>query len=172
MYSMYEWEISDPVFEAWWRLRQAWEAVGRILDVDLDAFHTTLLQIDILVLLKSAKVPLTPSQIAYYTFRAKHTVSETISRMQKAGYLKKVRTGENQRTVKISIEPKGEQFLERSLAAGCLPTRETIKSALSVQEIRQLSQLLKKLRDGALHDIGGRVESPPRTINHSWMFLR
>jgi len=90
--------------------------------------------------------------------------------MHEAGYLKKVRTGGDQRIVKISITPKGEQLLKQSMPAALYPPYETIKSALSKEELRQLSQLLKKLRDGVLHDLGGRSEPPP--VDVSWMFPR
>ena len=167
---MPEWDVSDPVFGTLMRLRQCWEAIHRMLAVDLDALHTTLFQIDILVMLRSAKVPLTLSEIASYTFRTPHTVSETISRMRESGYVKKVRTGEDQRTVRISITLKGDQLLGRSMPAALRPSYETIKSALSKEELERLSQLLKKLRDGVLHDLGGRTEPP--SVDVSWMFLR
>lgn len=168
MYRMPDWDVSDPVFEAFMRLRQSWEAIQRMLAVDLDALHTTLFQIDILVMLRSAAVPLSPSDIASYTFRTTHTVSETISRMHEAGYVKKVRTGADQRTVKISITTQGEQLLEKSMPAALNPSYETIKHALSKEELKQLSQLLKKLRDNVLRDLGGRSEPPP--VDVSWMF--
>ena len=168
MYRMPEWDVSDPVFEALMRLRQSWEGIQRMLAVDLDALHTTLFQIDILVLLRSAEVPLSPSDIAAYTFRTAHTVSETISRMHEAGYVNKVRTGEDQRAVKVSITPQGEQLLEKSMPAALRPSYETIRHALSREELVLLSQLLKKLRDGVLHDLGGRSEPPP--VDVSWMF--
>ena len=44
---MYDWQTSDAVFNAWVRLRQVWEAMERLLTVELEMHDTTLYQIDI-----------------------------------------------------------------------------------------------------------------------------
>lgn len=162
---MYEWELPDSVFNAWVRLRQAWEAMERLLATELDMHHTTLFQIDILMILRVAKVPLTPSEIASFRFREKHTTSELITRMEKAGYVKKIRGKKDQRSIKIQMQPKGEELLRKALGSGFAYARRVIKASLYEEEIRQLDQLLKKLRDGALRELALTTEPLPATLD-------
>ena len=166
---MYEWELPDSVFNAWVRLRQAWEAMERLLATELDMHHTTLFQIDILMILSVAKVPLTPSEIASFRFREKHTTSELITRMEKAGYVKKIRGKKDQRSIKIRMQPKGEELLTKAVGSGFAYARRVIKAALSEEEINQLGQLLKKLRDGALRELALTTEPLPDTLDASAM---
>ncbi len=162
---MYEWELPDSIFNAWVRLRQAWEAMERLLATELDMYHTTLYQIDILMILSVAKVPLTPSEIASYRFREKHTTSELITRMEKAGYVKKVRGPKDQRSLKIQMQLRGEELLKQAVGSGFAYARRVMKSVLSDEEIKQLDQLLKKLRNGALQELGLTTEPLPDTLD-------
>jgi len=162
---MYEWELPDSVFNAWVRLRQAWEVMERLLATELDIYHTTLYQIDILMILSVAKVPLTPSEIASFRFREKHTTSELITRMEKAGYVKKVRGKKDQRSIRIRMQLKGEELLKKAVGSGFAYARRIMKSALSEEEIKQLDQLLKKLRDGALRELALTTEPLPDTLD-------
>ena len=162
---MYDWETSDSVFNAWVRLRQAWEVMERLLATELDIYHTTLYQIDILMILSVAKVPLTPSEIASFRFREKHTTSELITRMEKAGYVKKVRGKKDQRSIRIRMQLKGEELLKKAVGSGFAYARRIMKSALSEEEIKQLDRLLKKLRDGALRELAVKTEPLPDTLD-------
>jgi hypothetical protein len=84
---MYEWDLRDPYLKAWLRVRQAWEALERAMEMELELLPATLSQIDILLILRGSSVPLTPTQIASYIFRAQHSVSGLITRMERAGYV-------------------------------------------------------------------------------------
>jgi DNA-binding MarR family transcriptional regulator len=162
---MYEWELPDSVFNAWVRLRQAWEAMERLLSTELDIYHTTLYQIDILMILSVSRAPLTQSEIASFRFREKHTTSELITRMEKAGYVKKIRGKKDQRSIKIRMQPKGEELLKEAVGSGFAYARRVMKAALSEEEIKQLGRLLKKLRDGALRELALATEPLPDTLD-------
>jgi len=101
---------------------------------------------DILLILSVSKVPLSPGEISSYVFREKHTVSALLTRMQRAGYVKKVRSKKDQRVVKIQIQPKGREVLNRSVPVIFGLTRDLLKTRFSKKEVKQLDQLLKALR--------------------------
>lgn len=169
---MYDWDLGDPVFNAWVRLRQAWEAVAQSLEMELDMHQTTLPQIDILIILNASKAPLTPSDIASYTFRELHSVSGLLTRMEKAGYVRKLRSRKDQRVVKIQMQPKGEQLLKKTVGSGFPHARRIMMPSLSEEEIKELDQLLKKLRNGALQELGLKTEPLPDTIQAPTMLGR
>ena len=107
---MYDWELSDDALKAWVRLRQASDALERVVETGMAKHDATLAQVDVLGVLSISKVPLTPGVIASYTFRQQHSASAQLSRMSRAGLVKKTRSKEDQRVVRIKIRPKGEEL--------------------------------------------------------------
>jgi DNA-binding MarR family transcriptional regulator len=85
--------------------------------------------------------------------------------MEKAGYVKKVRGKKDQRSIKIRMQPKGEELLKKAVGSGFAYARRVMKAALSEEEIKQLGRLLKKLRDGALRELALTTEPLPDTLD-------
>ena len=162
---MYDWELSDDALKTWVRLRQAWEAVEKALGRELDRHDATIAQVDVLGVLDASKVSLTPGQLSSYTFREQHSISAQLSRMRKAGLIKKTRSAKDQRVVRINATPKGKDSLEETRQAGLGQARKLLKAALSGQELEQLDKLLKKVRDRALQQLGMEAEPLPNTFD-------
>jgi DNA-binding MarR family transcriptional regulator len=139
--------------------------MDRVVETGLNKHDATLAQIDVLEVLSVSKVPLTPGAIASYTFRQQHTASAQLSRMSRAGLVKKTRSKEDQRVVRIKIRPKGEELLKETRQAGLGQARRLLKSCLSDKEARQLDGLLRKVRDHALQQLGMKAEPLPETVN-------
>jgi len=146
------------------RLRQASDAALRATEIELGKRQTTLAQMDVLLILSMSKVPLSPGEISAYVFREKHSVSALLSRMQRAGYVKKVRSKKDQRVVKIQIQPKGRELLNQSVAVIIGYARDLLKTRFSEKEIRQLDKFMKALRDLALRELGTDAKKVPATI--------
>jgi len=164
---MYEWNLRDPYFKVWLRMRQVWEALERAME--MEPLPATLSQIDILMILRGSSVPLTPTQIASYIFRAQHSVSGLITRMERAGYVKKVRSKKDRRLVEVVMQPKGEELVSRALASGFHYARRIVEASLTEEEIKRLDVPLKKLRDGALLEMGLTTRPlPNRAASHNW----
>ena len=164
---MYEWNLRDPYFKVWLRMRQVWEALERAME--MEPLPATLSQIDILMILRGSSVPLTPTQIASYIFRAQHSVSGLITRMERAGYVKKVRSKKDRRLVEVVMQPKGEELVSRALASGFRYARRIVEASLTEEEIKRLDVPLKKLRDGALLEMGLTTRPlPNRAASHNW----
>jgi len=161
---MYNWEIADPYMTAWVRLRQATEAALKATEIELGKQQTTLAQMDVLLVLSMSGVPMSPGQIASYVFREKHSVSALLSRMQRAGYVKKARSKKDQRVVKIQIQPKGKELLGRAMPVITGYTRDLLAARFSEKEIKQLDRHLKDLRDAALQALGTKVKPFPPPI--------
>ncbi len=164
---MYDWELADPVCNLWIRMRQAWEAMDKTLEVNLGKSDTTLSQIDVLVILSINKGSLTPGEIASFMFREKHSASALLTRMQRAGFVKKTRSKKDQRVVKIKMQPKGEELLRQAMPSGLGQSRRLLRNCLSDSEVQQLDQLLKKVRDCALDELGVKAEPLPAACDVS-----
>ncbi|MCX5991768.1 MAG: MarR family transcriptional regulator [Chloroflexi bacterium] len=148
----------------WVRLRQAAEAAMRAMEIELGKRQTTLAQTDVLLILSMSRVPMSPGEISSYVFREKHSVSALLSRMQRAGYVRKVRSKKDQRVVKIQIQPKGKELLDRALPVILGYARDILVARFSDKEIKQFDKYLKGLRDVALQELGTEARSVPPTI--------
>ncbi len=162
---MYDWRFSDPVSTTWVLLRQTWEALAEYLWVELSIYDLTLAQIDILRILSISREPLPECDIASLTFRTPQSVSGLISRMQKAGYVRKSRSGANQRSVTVKLQPKGQEVVDKVMELGFEYGNRVIKSALSTDEIEQLGTLLTKCRNKALEGLGYSVQPLPEALD-------
>ena len=161
---MHNWETKDPYLTAWVRLRQASDAALRATEIELGKRQTTLAQMDVLLILSMSKIPLSPGEISAYVFREKHSVSALLSRMQRAGYVKKVRSKKDQRVVKIQIQPKGKELLNQSVAVIVGYARDLLRTRFTEKEIKQFDRSMKTLRDLALRELGTEAKRIPATI--------
>jgi DNA-binding MarR family transcriptional regulator len=161
---VHNWETKDPYLTAWIRLRQASDAALRATEIELGKRQTTTAQMDVLLILSMSKIPLSPGEISAYVFREKHSVSALLSRMQRAGYVKKVRSKKDQRVVKIQIQPKGKELLNQSIAVIVGYARDLLRTRFTDKEIKQLDRNMKALRDLALRELGTEAKRVPATI--------
>ena len=158
---MYNYELADDALKTWMRLRQASDAVEKVLQKDVDRHDSTTTQVDFLSILDACTGSVTPGQLAKYVFREQHSVSAQLSRMWRNGLVRKTRSKADQRVVSIKMTPKGEKQLKASRQAGIGQARELLASALSKQELAQFDKLLKKVRDAAIERLDQKVERLP-----------
>jgi len=162
---MYDWEIGDPSVRTWVRLRQTLKALERAIQMQLAGSGATIPQLDILETLAASKAQLSPSEIAMHMFRERQSTSSVLNKMQKSGYITKVRQGRDQREVKIKIQPEGERVMRRAAWATYAYGPMILKSSLCENEMVQLDGLLKKVRDKVLEELGLALQRQPAT-NH------
>ena len=167
---MHDWEFENPHLTAWIRLRQAAGVTNRIVEVELGKLGTTLAQVDVLTILSLSKGSLTPGEIAAYVFREKHSASALLTRMQRAGLVKKVRSRRDQRVVKIQIQPKGRELIAK--AVGVEYRADLLVSNFTEEEVRQFDGYLKRLRDASLKTMGSTAESMPPNIDIAQLAVR
>lgn len=91
------------------RLRQVNRTITRLYDEALRPHGLTVNQLNILAVIISEK-QIRPGQLGQTLGMEKSTVSRTIDRMEKKGWLK-ISKGEDSRTQLLSVTPKGRQLL-------------------------------------------------------------
>jgi len=87
-----------------------------------------------------------------------------VSMVQRAGYVKKIRSKKDQRVVKTQIQPKGRDRLNKSVPIIFGHARDLLKARFSKKEVLQLDRLMKALRDVSLRELGSEAKRSPATI--------
>jgi DNA-binding MarR family transcriptional regulator len=160
--AIYDWNLCDPSTNTWLLLVQAYQASRRVAEAELRRHRITLGQFHILMLLASSKVALSPGEVASYLFREKNTISERLTRMEKAGYVKKSRSQEDERMVRVGITPEGKELLYQLLPR-LVCSRRATAFFVSGEDNAQLNAFLKNVRDQSLQILGERLMPLPST---------
>lgn len=162
---MHDWNLTGyPFLNTWTLMSQAFEASYKAVESELGRQDTTLAQLNMLMILDHCKVPLTPGQIATYTFREQHSVSAQLSRMRKSGLIKKTRSTKDQRVVTVKITPKGKELLDRVKPVGLGLAQEMIKNSIPEKDLASFDEYLKSVRDAALQKLGREARPVPSTF--------
>ena len=163
--TLYNYEFSNGALKTCVRLRQASEAMEKVLEKDLDERGSTPEQLDVLAVLDATQTPPKLGQLSKYLFRKDHSTCAQLNRMWRSGIVKKARSKEDQRVVGYAPTSKGKKRLGQDKKVVMDRTREIVASALSQQELAQLDELLRKVRDRALERLGQRAEELPESFD-------
>ncbi len=162
---MHDWNLNGfPFLNTWTLMSEAFEASYKAVESELGRHDTTLAQLNMLLILDHCKVPLTPGQIASYTFREQHSVSAQLSRMRKTGLIKKTRSTKDQRVVTVKITPKGKELLDRVKPIGLGLAADMVQTSIPKDNLPQFDEYLKRVRDVALQKLGREAKPVPSTF--------
>ena len=102
----------------------------------------------------------TPAAISRQLFWELHSVSEQLTRMEAKGLIRKVRDLGRRNLIRAEVTEKGVKVYHKSSRRR---SRREIMSVLTKEEQLQLWELLAKLREKALHELGvpGSDPFPP-----------
>ncbi len=92
----------------------------------------------------------TPSQISRFLLRTPHSIGSLLERMDREGFVKRVKDMKRKNLVRVTLTEKGNQVYEEA------SRRESIHKILSVlsdEEQQQLTKCLTKLQMRAMGDI-------------------
>ena len=80
--------------------------------------------------------------------------------MEKEGLINKVRNHDNKRSIGIQLTEKGVKAAEQAVKAESF---HTVTAVLSEKERKQFTNVLKRLRDNALQELGmtNKLPYPP-----------
>jgi len=147
----------DKDYELWVLLAQAREVMYKARQQELRRYNLSPRQSAVLFIIRAIGDKVTPAEISRWLLRESHSVSEIISRMEKQGLLKKVRDLDRKNLVRIELTEKGSEAYNQAIKRDSI---HTIMSALSDEERRQFSTMLKTIRDRALKESGKELGTP------------
>ena len=139
----------DQDYKLWVLLDQANTTILNAREDELRQYHVSAMQAAVLFIIKAIGKEVTPAEIARWLLRKPHTVSGLLTRMEKAGLVKKTKDFAKKNMIRVTLTAKGEKAHNQSLKRESI---SQIMSCLSPEERRQLELYLKKLRDEALKE--------------------
>ena len=143
--------------KVWIRLFAAATVVQRARELELAKVGITPIQAGVLLILKTATKPVTPTQLARTLYREPHSMSALLQRMEKQGLIQRTKDLAQKNLVRISITRKGEEAFKRQWAA---KVTTNISSCLSDKEASMLETCLEKLRARAVEIVREMQPTP------------
>ena len=114
----------------------------------------------ILLLIFAEKENVNPYRIAKWMLLEHHSVSELLDRMEKDGLIEKIRHYDDRKSIGLQLTKKGFKAAEQ---AGKVESFRKVMAVLSEEERKQFINVLKRLRDNALQELGvtSKLPYPP-----------
>ncbi|UCG10376.1 MAG: winged helix-turn-helix transcriptional regulator [Dehalococcoidia bacterium] len=140
----------DSDHNLWVFLHQIRDLIFRAREKELRQYGITPVHAGVLLILTILGGKSSPSEIARWMVRKPHTISGFLSRMEKAGLVKKEYKPGDKGRITVTITPKGKRIFVDTTK------RESIRnifSCLSEKEHQQLHSILEKLRKSALSEL-------------------
>ena len=148
-------------FKLWWLLFRARESMARARRKELEPAGISNREAAILWLIDVLGPKATIGRISYLAFREHHSISAHISRMEKDGLVRKVKSSDG-RSIQVLMTEKGVDAHTYALKRISV---HDIMSVLSEEEKQQLFSILHKLRDKAL----GRLKYATKSIKQHFL---
>jgi len=158
---------SDQVYMFWVLFQQAYSAMSRVREKELNALGITAHQATLLAVVAELGDSATPSSVSKRMLRESHTVTELINRAVKMGLLTKESDSRRKNGVKVLLTNKGSQVCEQ------MKDMQILRRLISVLPPDQLEYSLsffRLLRDNAFNEMAevkGRW-IPPRLTDPSF----
>ncbi len=149
---MYDFDLQDSRFTAWFLLGQTWPAMYRVLELELAKVGLTPEKLNVLWLCADYPPPLIPAEIARFLFRKSHSVAGLLNRMERDGLVKRVPKKKGHPFTEIQLTTKGKELVApgKDVAFSLI---SKLMSPLAEEELKQLQKLLRKLRKQALDEL-------------------
>jgi DNA-binding MarR family transcriptional regulator len=150
---------NDPDYNLWVLLHQVGNAVFKAREKELLQYGITTMEAGVLFTILELGEKATPAEIAKWMFRATHTITVLLTRMEHKGLITRIRVKPpgKKNVWQIHLTEQGKDAYLKSTK------RESIKAtvgSLTEQEHRQLDLLLRKIREPALQKLVNEIKPP------------
>jgi DNA-binding MarR family transcriptional regulator len=146
----------DPYINLLIMLDQTNSVISTAVELELKSFRITQPQVRIMNMLSREDRPVTIDELVKWTFKEFNSVSTLINRMEKRGLIKKIKKQEDLKTYIIPTE-KGSVLFHKKVTERSI---HLIFGKLSVEEMTQLYNILKKVRDTTSNFLGLDFKPP------------
>lgn len=147
----------DPDYKLSWLIMQTGHMLWWARRKELARFHSHPTQIAILFAAQALGNRTTPAEISRFLLREPHTISITLSKMERDGLITKVKDLDRKNLIRIALTDKGREAYKKSAERESI---HRIMSYLSDEERRQLRSCLRKLLGEALRELRYDREGP------------
>ena len=137
----------DQDYSLWVLLNQARDAVRKARQDEVKQYNISVSRAAVLSAIEVIGHQATPAEISRRLFRKSNSVSDLLSRMEKAGLVRQVKDLDRKNLVRVELTAKGREAYNQSTKRQSI---HQIMSSLSEEERQQLISSLRTLRDKAL----------------------
>jgi len=160
---LYDYQITDARLAAWSLLFQAFYAARkaearRLAKAKVGLTHDKL---TILWLAIRYEDPLTPAEISRSLFRESQTIAALLSRMERDGLVKRVPKRKGKPYTDVIATAKGKELCGPAVEVTISFATE-LMSCLSAEELEQLQEMIRKIRQKALDELYIELLPPPQ----------
>ena len=141
---------NDQVYLFWVLFQQAYAAMSRIRERELNSLGTTSHQATLLAVILELGDRATPSRISRRMLRKSHTVTELLNRTMRMNLISKEPDIKRKNGVKVVLTEKGRRVCER------MKDMEILRRLISVLPPDQLEysqSFFRLLRDNAMNEL-------------------
>jgi DNA-binding MarR family transcriptional regulator len=149
--------IDDEAYRLWLLLMQTRRIMFKARKNELSLLNVDADHSAIFFLIRTLDKNATPAEISRILFREPHTVSTVISRLQEAGFVRKIKDLKRKNMIRVELTEKG---LDAYNKASKRESIHAIINSLSSKEQTALASLLEKLQNKALEELRLRYKSP------------
>jgi DNA-binding MarR family transcriptional regulator len=142
---------TDKYYEICVLLHQVRDLMVKAREKELSRTGISNVQRSVLFNVQAIGDKATPAELSRWLFREPHSMSELLSRMEKAGLVKKVRYLGKKNLVRIELTKKGHKAYKASSRHRSI---DNILSCLSTEELKQFGEYLRRLRERAANELG------------------
>jgi len=149
---MNDFQIADPVVNAYVLLLNTSDVVSRYAETQLFKLGITATQYTVLVTLKFCPEPPTLTELSQRLFRTKNSLTTVIDNMERDGLVKRVRDSADRRAIRVMATEKGKKLFEAVLA----PSRDLVYQIMSCykqDDVGRLAELLQRVRRHTLQEL-------------------
>ena len=154
---MQEVEVSRAAVYAWRQLYLTYSVIFKAIERSIAPTGVTLPQAMALNTIRFGEGPMTPSRLAHYLMQETQSVTGLIDRMEKQGWVRRVRDLPDRRAIRLELTDAGAAKLDETVQPG-FDTTERMFARLDTKETDELTRLLLQVYNGAVEHLG--VEAP------------
>lgn len=151
---------ASPATQAWRQLYLTYSAIFKAIERSIAPTHVTLPQALALSTIKSGEGPMTPSRLAHYLTQETQSVTGLIDRMEKQGWVRRVRDLPDRRAIRLELTEGGAQKLQETAEPG-FDTTTRMFARLKPEELEELTALLGRVYLGAMEHLGRDAGDAP-----------
>jgi DNA-binding MarR family transcriptional regulator len=152
-------DVTPQAAAAWRQLYLTYSTIFKAIERAIAHTGVTLPQALALATIKAGPGPVTPSRLAQYLTQETQSVTGLIDRMEKQGWVRRVRDLPDRRAIRLELTPEGEAKLVET-AGPSAATESRMFDLLSGAEVEVLSSMLERIYRGAATHLG--LEAPPQ----------
>lgn len=140
----------DMDFITWVYLARTKDAIFKVRMKEMHKYNLSPTQISILNVLMALGDNVMPAEIARWTLREPHSISNLLQRMERNGFVRRTKDLHRRNLLRVTVTEKGQKAIEDSTGMECF---QRVLSSLSIEELEKLRQTLVKLWDSALKEL-------------------